>query len=101
MTTISPHDWLRPRLNALVEEAASSGIARDISVAVITDLINGPGFASDAPALPDEGWARDIGEPTGQSSEMPPNPGLPPEEVFGREPIRPNVPNIRGGGRRF
>jgi hypothetical protein len=30
--------------------------------------------------LPDEGWARDIGEPAGAASEMPEPNGLPPEQ---------------------
>jgi hypothetical protein len=62
MSPVSPHDWLRPRLGALVAEAAAAGIARDVSVAVITDLINGPDFGA-APAAADDDWNRDIGEP--------------------------------------
>jgi hypothetical protein len=56
------HDWLRPRLAALVAEAESSGIDRDVVVAVITDLINGPLFAPPA-VKPDEEWNKDVGEP--------------------------------------
>jgi hypothetical protein len=62
MPPISPHDWLRPRLGALVAEAKAAGIARDVSVAVITDLINGPDFGVEPPAA-DENWNQDIGEP--------------------------------------
>jgi hypothetical protein len=62
MPPISPHDWLRPRLSALVAEAAAAGIDRDVSVAVITDLINGPDFGADPPAA-DENWNQDIGAP--------------------------------------
>ena len=62
MPNISPHDWLRPKLAALVQEAEAAGIARDVSVAVITDLINGA--LSGAPPLQtNEGWNKDIGEP--------------------------------------
>jgi hypothetical protein len=45
-----------------VAEARAAGMAADISVAVITDLINGPEF-SVAPLQPEEGWNQDIGEP--------------------------------------
>jgi hypothetical protein len=63
MTEPTAHDWYRPKLEALVAEAASAGIARDVSVAVITDLINGPEFG--APVLEtNESWNQDIGEPT-------------------------------------
>jgi hypothetical protein len=62
MPPISPHDWLRPRLSKLVAEAKAAGIDRDVSVAVITDLINGPDFIT-APPSADEDWNQDIGEP--------------------------------------
>jgi hypothetical protein len=63
MPTPIPHDWFRPKLAALVAEAASAGIARDVSVAVITDLINGPLFSA-GEVETNEGWNQDIGEPT-------------------------------------
>ena len=50
MTDIAPHDWFRPRLSALVADAAKAGFATDVAVAVITDLINGPPFSVGAPA---------------------------------------------------
>lgn len=59
---VSPHEWLLPKLTALVDEAAAAGIARDVSVAVIDDLINAPPFNT-APPETDEGWNQDIGEP--------------------------------------
>ncbi|HTZ70233.1 MAG TPA: hypothetical protein VMB71_06235 [Acetobacteraceae bacterium] len=62
MATSSPHDWFLPRLRALVEQAAQAGIAPDVSVAVITNLINGPAFDA-APLETDENWNRDLGEP--------------------------------------
>jgi hypothetical protein len=62
MPQISPHDWLRPKLDALVAEAEAAGIERGISVAVITDLINGPPFSAGAPET-NEAWNQDIGEP--------------------------------------
>jgi hypothetical protein len=65
MSGTDPFDWLRPRLSALVEAAEQAGIARDISVAVITDLINGPQFSPAPPegVVGDENWNQDIGEP--------------------------------------
>ena len=62
MPTPSPHDWFRPKLAALVAEAEQAGIARDVSVAVINDLINAPPFNT-APPETDEDWNRDAGEP--------------------------------------
>ena len=44
MTDTPAHDWLRPRLEALVAEAATAGIERDIAVAVLTDLITSEDF---------------------------------------------------------
>jgi hypothetical protein len=62
MPDIGPHDWLRPKLAALMADAEAAGIARDVAVAVITDLVNGPRF-SVGPAETDEDWNKDIGEP--------------------------------------
>jgi len=62
MPDISPHDWLRPKLAALMAEAQAAGIARDVSVAVITDLVNGPAFSVGPPET-DEEWNKDLGEP--------------------------------------
>jgi hypothetical protein len=64
MTDVSPHEWLRPKLVALVQEAETAGIARDVSVAVITDVVNGPGFSYGPPET-DEAWNQDPGEPDG------------------------------------
>ena len=58
----SSHDWFRPKLTTLIAEAEAAGIARDVSIAVITDLVNGPQF-SKAPLQTEEGWNQDIGEP--------------------------------------
>ncbi len=50
MTDDTPgHDFLLPRLGALVEEAVAHGIARDVAVAVLTDLITGPAFNDAVP----------------------------------------------------
>jgi hypothetical protein len=58
----SAHDWFRPRLQALVADAQKAGYARDVSVAVVTDLINGE-LSAPVPAGGDDDWNRDIGEP--------------------------------------
>jgi hypothetical protein len=43
------HDFLLPRLTALVNEAVTSGIARDVAVAVLIDLVTSPVFDTAAP----------------------------------------------------
>jgi hypothetical protein len=93
---MSPHDWLRPRLGALVAAAQAAGIARDVSVAVITDLINGPDFSAGAPAA-DENWNQDIGEP-----DYITNVTIAPadDDVASAMPTRSKLPDhIRKGGR--
>ncbi len=45
MTSQTPaHDFLQPRLTALVDQAAAQGLERDVIVAVLTDLITAPEF---------------------------------------------------------
>ena len=43
------HDWLQPRLQALVDEALHKGFDREAVVAVITDLITSPPFDTALP----------------------------------------------------
>ncbi|HEY0181518.1 MAG TPA: hypothetical protein VGC09_01810 [Rhodopila sp.] len=51
MVNQSPaHEFLQPRLSALVAEAAAHGIPRDVAVAVLIDLITSPGFDAAAPS---------------------------------------------------
>ena len=38
------HDWIVPRLDALIAEGVRSGIDRQVLVAVITDIVEGPGY---------------------------------------------------------
>ncbi len=65
MATQSPaRDFLLPRLSALVDEAVASGIARDVAVAVLIDLVTSPGFDTAAPdpgadSEPHTLWHRD------------------------------------------
>jgi|GEM_PF-1288506 len=62
MPDAAPHDWFRPRLTALMAQAEAAGITREISVAVITDLVNSAPLSVGAPEG-DEDWNKDIGEP--------------------------------------
>jgi len=71
------HDWFRPKLLALLGEAAEAGYARDVAEAVITDLMNGALSAAVPP--PEENWAGDPGEPAGAAAEMPHAQSLPTE----------------------
>jgi hypothetical protein len=63
MSDIEPRDWYLPRLQALVAEAKAAGFAPDVSVALITSLMNEPPFVSAEGDILDEDWNRDIGEP--------------------------------------
>lgn len=38
------HDWVKPRLDALVAEAVAQGMDREVVVAVLTDIVEGPGY---------------------------------------------------------
>lgn len=50
MTSDQPaRDLLLPRLTALLNEALAAGIARDVAVAVLIDLITSPAFDTAAP----------------------------------------------------
>jgi hypothetical protein len=65
MTSDSPvHDFMLPRLEALVQEAMEHGIARDVAVAVLIDIATSPPFDTAAPSPSDDsephpGWQRD------------------------------------------
>src|ERR1700744_1873125 len=50
MTSNLPaHDFLRPRLTPLVAESGREGIAREVAVAVLIDLVTSPSFDTAAP----------------------------------------------------
>jgi hypothetical protein len=38
------HDWILPRLDALIAEGVRNGIDRQVIVAVITDIVEGPRY---------------------------------------------------------
>ena len=55
MTSDSPaHDFLLPRLTALIGEATANGITRDVAVAVLIDLVTSPRFDTAAPNPKDD-----------------------------------------------
>jgi hypothetical protein len=68
----SAHDWFHPRLIALLEDAHRAGFAQDVSIAVVSDLLNGPDFSPAEPGEIDERWAKDIGAPDYAAGEMAP-----------------------------
>ncbi len=47
------HDWVKPRLDALLAEATGQGMDRLTVVAVMTDIIEGPGYNTVAPSTDD------------------------------------------------
>jgi hypothetical protein len=68
MTSASPaHDFLLPRLTALVDEAVASGIARDVAVAVLIDLVTSPGFDTAAPDPMTDSEPHNLWERTSES----------------------------------
>ena len=44
MDNMPVHEWLRPRLEALVLAAEDTGFRRDVAVAAIIDIITSPPF---------------------------------------------------------
>ena len=44
MTETPLHDWLRPRLDALLQDAEAAGFAREAAVAVLLDLVSAPPY---------------------------------------------------------
>ena len=49
MPATPAHDWLRPRLQALVDDAMNAGFERDVVVAVLIDRITSPDFNAPPP----------------------------------------------------
>jgi len=48
------HDFVLPRISALVHEAVAQGFARDTIVAVVIDIITAPQFDTAAPKPTDD-----------------------------------------------
>ena len=65
MTSSTPaHDFLLPRLTRLIDDTVATGIARDVAVAVLIDLVTSPRFDEALPTPADEAvaqplWRRD------------------------------------------
>jgi hypothetical protein len=61
------HDWVLPRLDALIAEGVRNGMDREVIVAVITDIIEGPGYndavTREADAPPPTGRTDPMREP--------------------------------------
>jgi hypothetical protein len=53
MPTTPVRDWVLPRLDALIAEAVKGGMDRQVVVAVITDIVEGPGY-NEAVTLPED-----------------------------------------------
>jgi hypothetical protein len=74
------HDFLLPRVAALIDEAMAAGFQRDVAVAVLIDLITSSRFDTAAPdatadADPQPGWERKPDDPVlvaGQNPAAPP-----------------------------
>jgi hypothetical protein len=49
MTDAPARDFLLPRLTALLDETVARGIAREVAVAVMIDLVTSPQFDTAAP----------------------------------------------------
>jgi hypothetical protein len=64
MTQATPiHDYLAPRVAALVQSAAEQGMARDAVVAVLIDILTSPQYDTAAPdpaadSAPHQDWDR-------------------------------------------
>jgi hypothetical protein len=55
MTSDAPaRDFLLPRLTALIDETVARGIAREVAVAVLIDLVTSPKFDTAAPHPTDD-----------------------------------------------
>jgi hypothetical protein len=93
MTSPTPQDWFRPRLQTLVADAARAGYALDVSVAIITDIINEAPF-NVGPLDTQEDWNRDIGQPADLSADLTGAGGLAVEEPLHGE-MREISPQIR------
>lgn len=64
MPTTPVHDWIMPRLDAMIAEAVKNGMDRQVVVAVITDIVEGPAY-NEAVVRP-----QDEPQPTGLTDPM-------------------------------
>lgn len=101
MASESPvHDFILPRLTALVNDAVATGIARDVAVAVLIDLVTSPAFDTatvdqTADSAPHALWDRTADSLVliGQTPAMPPQAGDARDEADFVKPISPFMPS--------
>ncbi len=101
MASSSPvHDYMLPRLIELVDRAVATGIARDVAVAVLIDLVTSPAFDTasvdrTADSAPHPLWDRtaDSLVLVGQTPAMPPQAGDARDEADFVKPISPFSPS--------
>lgn len=74
MSSVPVHDWLEPRLRALLAEGEAQGFAKDVLVAVATTIIN----TDYNNAVPDPTSADD-----GDPGEFPPPAAHDPDDALG------------------
>jgi hypothetical protein len=58
------HDWIVPRLDALIAEGVKNGMDRQVLVAVITDIIEGPRYNDAVTREADAPLATGLTDPT-------------------------------------
>ncbi len=101
MASSSPvHDFMLPRLIDLVGQAVATGIARDVAVAVLIDLVTSPAFDTaavdpTADSEPHGLWDRtaDSTVLVGGMPAMPPQAGDARDEADFVKPISPFMPS--------
>ncbi len=93
MTSQTPvHDFIHPRISALVAEARAHGIAKDVAVAVLIDIVTSPAFDTAAPdprddSAPHRDYERTPSSPVLVNGTIPVNPpsiGVQAEDDFVR-----------------
>jgi hypothetical protein len=86
MESNSPaRDFLLPRLTALVNEAEASGLAREVAVAVLIDLVTSPGFDTAAPDPKADSEPLNLWQHGPDSVELVPGSANPPRPVDARD----------------
>ncbi len=101
MTSDSPvRDFILPRLTALVDQAVATGLARDVVVAVLIDLVTSPAFDTaavdpTADSAPHPLWDRTADSLVliGETPALPPQAGDARDEADFVKPISPFMPS--------
>jgi hypothetical protein len=63
-------DWVLPRLDALIAEAVQNGMDRQVVVAVITDIVEGPDYNDAAPREEDAPQPTGVTDPAQEPISM-------------------------------